>query len=65
MAYRRTGAGLLVPVGRALVVAFDMKKHTERVEGDIVKRNAKTCWVRLPDGHVIKRHLEKHRVGPA
>lgn len=28
----------------------------------VVKENALTVWVRMPDGHIIKRHRRKHGV---
>jgi len=30
------------------------------VSAEVVKANAKTAWVRLPDGNIIKRHKAKH-----
>lgn len=33
------------------------------VDAEVVKVNKKTVWVRLADGHVIKRHKEKHIIG--
>ena len=32
------------------------------VDGELVSRNAKTVWVMLPDGNVVKRHIVKHGV---
>lgn len=32
------------------------------VNATVVKQNAKTLLVRLPDGNVIKRHKKKHLV---
>lgn len=32
----------------------------EGVNVEIIKENAKTFIVRLPDGHIIKRHKVKH-----
>lgn len=29
-------------------------------EGEVVKANDKTVWVRLKDGNTIKRHVDKH-----
>ena len=37
-------------------------KHYSTI-AELLKRNAKTIIVRLPDGHIIKRHIEKHVVG--
>ena len=28
--------------------------------GDLVKLNCKTMWIKLADGHIIKRHRRKH-----
>ena len=28
-------------------------------EGDVVKMNAKTVWVRLEDGHIVKRRKDR------
>ena len=36
--------------------------HGKRVATEVVKENAKTLWVRLNDGNVIKRHKAKHEV---
>lgn len=36
------------------------KKVTEVAE--IVKENWNTLWVRLEDGHIIKRHRRKHGI---
>lgn len=36
---------------------------SRRMTGRVVKRNAKTVLVALPDGNVIKRHKIKHGVG--
>ena len=33
-----------------------------RTSGELVKDNHHTCWVRLSDDHIIKRHMKKHRV---
>lgn len=34
----------------------------QRMRVDVVKLNAKTVLVRLPDGNTIKRHIRKHDV---
>jgi hypothetical protein len=36
--------------------------HGKLVTVSLVQENAKTVWVRLPDGQVVKRHKVKHRV---
>ena len=33
-----------------------------RLTGDLVKSNALTVWMRLPNGRIVKRHRRKHRV---
>jgi hypothetical protein len=30
--------------------------------GEIIKINEKTIWVKLPDGNIVRRHIEKHVV---
>ena len=27
---------------------------------EVIRENAKTRWVRLPDGNIVKRHKVKH-----
>jgi len=38
---------------------------TGRAAGVVVKRNANTVLVQLPNGQVVKRHLDKHKVALA
>ena len=32
------------------------------IDGELMSKNAKTVWVRLSDGKVVKRHIVKHGV---
>jgi|NOAtaT_7_FD_contig_31_8903004_length_977_multi_12_in_0_out_0_1 hypothetical protein len=33
------------------------------LEAEVLKNNAKTVIVRLPDGNIVKRHKTKHVIG--
>lgn len=35
---------------------------SKRATGELVKTNDKTVLVKMPNGKVIKRHIEKHAV---
>ena len=37
-----------------------VKTNKGKMNAEVIKNNAKTVIVRLPDGNVIKRHKEKH-----
>ena len=43
------------------LIRVQLKHYSTTAE--LLKRNAKTLIVRLPDGHIIKRHIEKHVIG--
>ena len=43
------------------LIRVQLKHYSTTAE--LIKRNAKTLIVRLPDGHIIKRHIEKHVIG--
>lgn len=34
----------------------------KKLAGQVVKMNVKTCWIRLDNNKVLKRHLTKHHV---
>lgn len=44
-----------------MVVGFRTSKGFK--DGELVIRNAKTVWVRLSDGKVVKRYIVKHGMG--
>ena len=33
-----------------------------QIEAELLESNAKTVWVKLPGGDIIKRHRKKHNV---
>lgn len=39
---------------------IQVKLTDKVVTAEVVKQNAKTVWVRLADGNVIKRNIAKH-----
>jgi hypothetical protein len=39
---------------------YSVRVHGKRTVVEIVERNGRTVIVRLPDGHIVKRHIEKH-----
>lgn len=41
---------------------FILGKKRETTEGELVKENSKTVWVKLADKNIIKRHRIKHDV---
>jgi len=40
-------------------VYINNKGKRQLVEVEVIKENAKTVWVKLRDGNVIKRHKER------
>lgn len=44
------------------MVQFILGKKRVITEGELVKENSKTVWVKLTDGNIIKRHRIKHDV---
>lgn len=47
-------------MNKASLNTVKVKLTSGTVDAVIVSGNRKTVWVRLPDGHVIKRHRLKH-----
>lgn len=41
------------------MASFFSQKFQHVVEGTIIKRNAKTVWLRLPDGNVIVKRYRQ------
>lgn len=44
------------------MIQFILGKKRQLVEGELVKENPKTVWVKLSDENIIKRHRIKHNV---
>jgi hypothetical protein len=44
------------------MIQFILGKKRETTEGELVKENPKTVWIKLADGNIIKRHRIKHDV---
>jgi hypothetical protein len=40
-----------------------VRVHGQPTVATVVQENLKSVWVRLADGHVIKRHRTKHVLG--
>ena len=49
---------MLCPTMKTVTV----RTNQGELEATLVRENAKTIWVRLPDGNEIKRHKAKHLV---
>lgn len=45
-----------------MIASFLIGKKCEQDEGELIKENEKTIWVRLQDKNIIKRHKIKHCV---
>lgn len=42
------------------MMQIKVKTNKGEMKTEVIKNNAKTVIVRLPDGNIIKRHKEKH-----
>lgn len=56
-----TGASRSVK-GEAMKIVYVKTQEKGELRAVVIKENAKTLWVQLPDGNVIKRHKSKHLV---